>query len=187
MTPDAIAPALSQLFSPEALSHPNPEAWQVETDDLRLLFLLSEDGAWLRILTPIAPLTEAQPYLEQLLEANFDFTQETRYAIHQGVLWGVYHHALASLTLEDFQQAIARLVVLKQSGLDDSFNRLTEQRILEIIRAAKAQGQSLEATLKSIERSYAEGMLGGVEQDPQQQERFLEAWRYQLQRLWNEA
>ncbi|NER82258.1 MAG: hypothetical protein F6K42_22385, partial [Leptolyngbya sp. SIO1D8] len=33
-----------------------PDAWQVETDEFRLLVLLSADQSWLRLLAPLVPV-----------------------------------------------------------------------------------------------------------------------------------
>ncbi|MBE9176965.1 hypothetical protein IQ268_00040 [Oculatella sp. LEGE 06141] len=186
MTPEDITDALTRLFG--ATAQPTgADAWQVEEGNLRLLILLSEDQSWLRALVTIAPAQEAAPYLEQLLEANFDDTQETRYAISQGIVWGVFQHDRNSLTTTDFERAIARLTTMQQTGLDHSFNKLAEEQIRQIIAVAKQQGQSLEATMQTLDRFYQEGVMGGMDQDPQQRDEFLAAWRYQLQRLWNEA
>ncbi|MBF1999973.1 MAG: hypothetical protein IGS50_14045 [Synechococcales cyanobacterium C42_A2020_086] len=186
MTSDEITEVLTNLFG-EAVTVTEPDSWQVEGDALRLLVLLSEDQSWLRALVTIVPAQEAQPFLEQLLEANFDDTQEARYALFQGLLWGVFHHRLATLTPEDFQQAVARLVVLHQRGLGDSFSKLAELQIRQIIRAAKQQGQSLEATLQTLDRLYEEGVMGDMSQGQQVRSDVLGAWRYQLERLWNEV
>src|ERR671932_165256 len=158
MKPEEITDKLTELFGAAAVQTTQPGAWQVETPQLRLLVLLSEDQSWLRILIPIAPALEAQPFFEQLLEANFDDTQETRYALNQNVLWGVFQHNCETLTPEDLKAAIARLVFLHQQSLTSSFDRLVESRIGQIIRAAKRQGQSLEATLQTLQRFYREGL-----------------------------
>ncbi|MGK7948452.1 MAG: hypothetical protein AB4368_06520 [Xenococcaceae cyanobacterium] len=184
---DEIKPLLQQIFGSGEIKQEGDDNWQVEQDDLRLLVILSEDRAWLRILIPIIPLAEAQPFLVQLLAANFDLTQEVRYAIEQNVLWGVFFHRLESLVAEDFCSAIAILIALKQKGLGDAFQQLIEQRIRQIVKASKAQGQSLEDTYKTLERFYQEGMLGDLDRDPQERENFLAAWRYQLERLWSEV
>lgn len=183
---DEITPLLNQIFDSGQISQGNNDNWQVEQGDLRLLVILSEDHSWLRALIPIVPVSEAEPFLAQLLAANFDATQEVRYAIEQNVLWGVFFHRLESLVAEDFCSAIAILIALKKKGLSDSFQKLIEQRVRQIVRASKAQGQSLEATYKTLERFYQEGMLGGIDQDPQERENFLAAWKYQLERLWSE-
>ncbi len=185
MQPTDIATILAECF-PDAVTRPSPEVWQVDTPELRLLVLLSADGSWLRLLLPIAPAREAEPFREQLLEANFDYTQSVRYALSQDTLWGVYHHAVASLSTEDLREAIARLVALKRDGLDAAFDAYVENNMRQIVRAAKQQGQSLESTLQNIDRFYSEGVLGSSDQTPARREQTLEAWRARLERLWTE-
>ena len=182
-----ISDLLDRLFDSEDIKHDAEEAWQIKNSQIHLLVILSEDHSWLRLLSPIATAAEAQSLLPQLLADNFDQTQEVRYALNQNVLWGVYHHRLESLTTEDLESAIASLVSLVEKGLSQSFNTLIEQQIMQIVRAAKAQGQSLESTYQTIDRFYQEGVMGGVDQDPQQREQFLAAWKAQLQRLWSEV
>ena len=186
MTPEEIAGTLTELFSAEVVKSIAPGSWQVETPDFRLLVLLSEDNTWLRVLLPIMPLQEAAAFLSQFLEANFDDTQETRYAVYDDVVWGVFQHNSGTLTNADFANAIARLISLYQAGVNDVFNNLVETRIREIIQAAKQQGQSLEATMQNLDRFYAEGLLGDIDQNTQGREEVLVAWRRQLERLWLE-
>lgn len=185
MTPQDITETLTSLFGDQVQISP-PESWQVEVENLRLLVLLSEDGSWLRSLVTIAPAGEAEPYLKQLLESNFDETQETRYALYSGALWGVFQHSLDSLTMADFEGAIARLLNLQQRGLSELFNQFAEAQIRQIIQAAKLQGQSLEETLQSLTRLYEEGVMGDLESNAAERGRVLGAWRYQLERLWGE-
>lgn len=182
MTPDEITTTLTQFFGSEAKVL-SPETWQVETSNFRLLVLLSKDHSWIRVLIPIAPVHQVQPFIEQILEANFDLTQETRYALHQNVLWGTFHHNLSSLTSLDFSTAVARLVSLYEQGISDFFNQFAETRVRQIIQAAKRQGQSLEATLQTLNRFYQEGVMGDMQQG-QSSEETLAAWRLQLERLW---
>ncbi|NER85382.1 MAG: hypothetical protein F6K42_39000 [Leptolyngbya sp. SIO1D8] len=163
-----------------------PDAWQVETDEFRLLVLLSADQSWLRLLAPLVPVQAAQNFLDQILEANFDKTQEARYALHQNVLWGVFHHELATLTETGMESAINRLQMMKQEGVDPFFNVLVEQQIRQIIQAAKLQRQSLEETMKTLNHFYSEGMMGDMS-GGQYQDQVLEAWRRQLERLWPEV
>lgn len=186
MNPETITNTLKELFD-DSVETPTATSWQVETSKFRLLVLLSEDGTWLRILLPIADASEAQPFFDKLLEANFDTTLETRYAIHQNVLWGVFHHNCATLTAADFSVAVAKLLALQQQGLSDFFSDLIESRIRQIIRVAKIQGQSVETTLQSLDRFYAEGMMGAMELGRESREQTLAAWRYQLERLWPEV
>ncbi|MEH2356963.1 hypothetical protein [Nostoc sp.] len=187
MTPEEIAGTLTELFDTSAFATTAPGSWQVDTPNFRLLVLLSEDNTWLRVLLPILPIQEAQPFLEQFLEANFDDTQEVRYALYERVIWGVFQHNIDTLVSADLSNAINRLVSLHQARLDNVFNRLIESRIRQIIQAAKQQGQSLQATMQSLERFYAEGMMGEINQTSQGREEVLTAWRRQLERLWNEG
>lgn len=171
----------------ESVETPSPTSWQIETDKFRLLILLSEDKNWLRILIPIAPKGDAQPFLDKLLEANFDVTLETRYAIYENVLWGVFQHNFSTLTVADFTLAIQRLLDLKEQGISGYFHEVIENRIRQVIKAAKLQGQTLEATLQTLERFYAEGLMGEIDMNSEYREKTLVAWRYQLERLWSEV
>ncbi|CEJ45670.1 hypothetical protein [Umezakia ovalisporum] len=186
MTPEQIADTLTELFSTAQVTAIAPGSWQVDTSSFRLLVLLSEDNTWLRVLLPIAPIQEAQPFLAQFLEANFDDTQEVRYAFFDTVVWAVYQHNSETLVNQDFVSAIARLVSLFEAGLDHVFHRLTESRIRQIIQTAKQQGQTLQATMQNLERFYAEGLLGEIDQTSAAREQILTAWQRQLERLWNE-
>ncbi|NEQ43644.1 MAG: hypothetical protein F6K00_08830 [Leptolyngbya sp. SIOISBB] len=176
---------LQQRFA-EAVQHNPPDAWQVETPDFRLLVLLSTDQSWLRLLIPIVPGEVAQPYFSQILEANFDLTQEVRYALHQNVLWGVFQYELASLTTVRFEAAISRLLGMKQEGIDPFFNALVEQQIRQIIAAAQQQGQSLAETMQTLDRLYSEGFMGNLDDGSAYQKKVLAAWQRQLERLWSE-
>ncbi|MDZ8071033.1 MAG: hypothetical protein RMY64_36350 [Nostoc sp. DedQUE08] len=187
MTPEEVAATLTELFDTSAVTTTAPGSWQVDTPTFRLLVLLSEDNTWLRVLLPILPIQEAQPFLEQFLEANFDDTQEVRYALYERVIWGVFQHNIDTLVSADLSNAINRLLSLHQARLDNVFNQLIESRIRQIIQAAKQQGQSLQATMQSLERFYAEGMMGEINQTSQGREEVLTAWRRQLERLWNEG
>jgi len=180
-----LSTQLTQLFG-EKVELLAPGSWQIDTPEFRLLVLLSDDQSWLRLLVAIAPAQEAQPFIEQLLEDNFDLTQETRYALQQDVLWGVYQHSCAGLASEDFVSAVQRLLHLRQQGLDNCFSRLVEARVRQIVQAAKQQGQSLEATLQTLDRFYEEGLLGDMKAGATAREETLSAWRYQLTRLWEE-
>lgn len=186
MTPEDITRTLRKSFGPD-IPDPVGGAWQIETPGSRILVLLSDDQSWLRLLVPIAPAQAAHPFLEQLLEANFDATQETRYALHQEVLWGVFQHPLESLSITDFSAALQRLVNLYKLGLSDHFNQLVESRIRQIIEAAKRQGQSLDATLQTLDRFYEEGLLGSIDDSQVSRQESLAAWQRQLERLWSEV
>lgn len=185
MTHIEITEILSQLF-PQQVEQIDDTAWRVRAEASQLLVLLSEDHTWLRAMVSIAPYSVAEPYLVQLLEANFDTTQEVRYALHENVLWGMFQHALPTLDAADFERAIARLVHLQRTGLDESFSQLAETQIRQIIQAAKQRGQTLEETLQTLDRFYEEGVMGDLGQSAESRQSVLGAWRYQLERLWDE-
>jgi hypothetical protein len=187
MKPEEIVGTLTELFEADSINEVEPGSWQIETPEFRLLVILSEDSNWLRILLPIIPIQQAASFLEQFLEANFDDTQEVRYALQSGVIWGVFQHSRESLLPQDFRNAVLRLVTLHQAGLNNVFGRLIESRIRQIITAAKLQGQSLEATMQTLERFYAEGVMGDMESPQTGRDDTLAAWRNQLERLWPEV
>lgn len=185
MTPQNITTLLNRRFG-DACDVKPPDAWQVDTPELRLLVLLSPDQTWMRILVPIVAMAEAQPFLSEILAANFDHTQMARYAVHENTLWGAFHHDLASLGEPQFLAAIDQLVTMKQASVAPFFNTLIETRVRQIIQAAKLQGQSLEATMQTINRFYAEGMMGDMK-DSTYGDQALIAWQRQLERLWPEV
>ena len=98
----------------------------------------------------------------------------------------MFQHNSSTLVSADLSSAIARLISLHEAGLNDVFNRLIENRIRQIIQAAKQQGQSLQSTMQNLERFYTEGLLGEIEQTQEAREQVLAVWRYQLERMWNE-
>ncbi len=182
---EIIEPILKQIFSQATLTHKTEDTWQIDHDGIKILVILSEDKSWLRILTTIAPVQEVQPLLTSILEANFETTGEIRYALAENVLWAVFHHRVSSLIEEDFVLAISSLVSLAEQGLSGLFRQLMEKRILAVIKASKLQGQTKTTTYQTLERFYQEGMLGGIDQTPEQREIFLSAWKHQLDRLWD--
>ncbi len=183
MTPQDITAILQTRFAHACEIQP-PNAWQVETSDMRLLALLSEDQAWLRLLVPIVPMAEAQPYLAEILRANFD--RITCYAAHENLLWGVFQHDLPSLDGDQFSAALDQLITMKQAGVSPFFTSLIETKVRQLIQAAKLQGQTLETTMQTINRFYAEGVMGNME-DNEYGRKALAAWQGQLERLWPEV
>ena len=186
MKTDRIGILLAEIFAENTIEQQTQNSWQVANETIRILVLLSDDSSWLRILTPIGTQKDAEPFLETLMEANFDRTGEVRYALGQNVLWGVFQHSLESLTEKDFCSAIASIVSLAEKGLSQAFQGIIENRIREIVKVAKTQGQSKEATYQMIERFYQEGMLGGLDQPAEERDNFLASWKAQLDRLWEQ-
>ena len=184
MTPDDITTALENRFGKDVAQRVSDDAWQVETDDVRLLVI--RPGAWLKLMIPLMQVAEAQPFVAQMMAANFDETQEARYAFHQGVVWAVFQYDMAALALSQFESAVECLLALKADGVDIFFNRMVEAQITQIILASKQQGKNLEATMKTLDRFYSEGMMGdmGKNGNSDYQQQALGAWRRQLERLW---
>ena len=181
-----ITTLLKELFPENPVEQKTDNSWQVANGNITILVLLSDDNSWLRILTPIGTQKDAEPFWETLMEANFERTGEVRYGLGQNVLWGVFQQSLESLTEKNFCSAIASIVLLAEEGLSEAFQGIVENRIRQIVKAAKIQGQSKEATYQMIERFYQEGMLGGLDQPAPERENFLASWKAQLDRLWEE-
>ncbi|NJN48881.1 MAG: hypothetical protein HC805_02625 [Alkalinema sp. RL_2_19] len=186
MTPQELPNNLAALFG-DAVQTLAPGSYQIETEGFRMLVLLSPEQDWLRVLLPVAPAIEAMPFMEELLEANFDRTLETRYALHQDLLWVTFQHCLEGLTEHDLNLAVHRLVELHQQGIDQVFTSFAQKRVREIIKAAKQQGQSLEATLQTLDRFYEEGVMGDISGPPEEREKMMESWHHQLKRLWDQV
>ncbi|MGB7085399.1 MAG: hypothetical protein WBD47_07590 [Phormidesmis sp.] len=181
MTPDDITKALTTRFGEQACQRVSDDAWKVETDGLRLLAI--RPGPWIKLMVPLIPIAEAQPYVSQMLTANFDETQEARYAFHQDVVWGIFQYNMVALGLPQFTSAVDQLLALKANGVSDFFSNMVEAQVTQIIVASKRQGQSLEATLQTLDRFYAEGMMGDMG-DSSYQNNALASWQRQLERLW---
>ncbi len=180
MTPDDLTDALTARFGGAAQYAP-PDAWQVETEKMRLIAIANPP--LLKLMTPIMPIAEAQSFITQMLEANFDQTQEARYAFHQNVVWGVSQLDFETLTPPLLGRTIDQLTEMKSQGAEIFFSRLMETQITQIITAAKLQGQSLEDTIKTLDRFYSEGVMGEMGEQ-EYQDKAMTAWRKQLERLW---
>jgi hypothetical protein len=178
-----IDPILSALYGAE-LQAIEMGLWQVETAQYRLLVLLSEDQSWLRMMIPIAPAAEAEPFLQLLMENNFDETGEARYGLHQDALWGVFQHGVESLSRDGLLSAIAQLVRLQEQGLSHCFEQFVDQQVTTIIRASKQQGMTLDMTIQNLDRFYQEGVMGDLDDPATEREGTLAAWRERLERLW---
>ncbi len=185
VTPEDIQPFLTKRFG-TLLKIIDADSYQVDTPDYRLLIILSAQQSWLRILIPIAPAAEAMTFVEEFLSANFDATLETRYALHQDVLWGVWQHSVVGLTIEDFSTAIEHAIELKQVGIDRAFRDFATKQVREIIRIAKQRGDTREQTIQTLDRFYAEGVMGDLGATEDIRKEMMTAWQYQLEKLWDE-
>ncbi|WP_373538412.1 hypothetical protein [Chamaesiphon sp.] len=186
MTPEDIRSILTTRFD-TTLKIVDADSYQIETPAYRLLVILSAEQSWVRTLIPIAPAADAMTFMEEFLAANFDDTLETRYAVQQGVLWAVWQHSVAGLTAEDFQTAIDRSIELKQVGIDRAFQNFATKQVKAIVNIAKQRGDTLEQTMQTLDRFYAEGVMGDLGATEEIRTEMMTAWQYQLERLWNES
>lgn len=185
VTPEDISSFLTNRFG-TTLKIVDAQSYQVDTPDYRLLIILSAQQSWVRMLVPIAPAAEAMTFVEEFLSANFDATLETRYAMNQGVLWGVWQHSVAGLTTEDFNTAIDRLIDLKRVGIDRAFQDFSTKQVKAIVSIAKQRGDTLEQTMQTLDRFYAEGVMGDLGATEDIRTEMMSAWQYQLERMWNQ-
>jgi hypothetical protein len=186
VTPENIQTFLTNRFG-TTLKIVDTDSYQVETPDYRLLIILSAQQSWIRILVPIAPAADAMTFMEEFLSANFDATLETRYAINQEVLWGVWQHSVAGLTTEDLNTAIDHSIDLKRVGVDRAFQDFSTKQVKAIVSIAKKRGDTLAQTMQTLDRFYAEGILGDLGATEDIRQEMMTAWQYQLERLWNQA
>jgi hypothetical protein len=178
-----ISPILTSMYG-EQLQTLELGLWQVEADAYRLLVLVSDDRTWLRMMIPIAPAAEAEPFLQTLMESNFDDTGEARYGLHQDALWAIFQHGLEALSQEGFLSALSQIVRLQEQGLSRSFDQYVNQQVTYIIQAAKQQGMTLEMTLQNLDRFYEEGVMGDLDASASERTGTLAAWRERLESLW---
>jgi hypothetical protein len=169
-----------------ALTKVDENSYQLETAEYRLMIILSGEQSWLRVLIPIAPADDAITFIEQFLHANFDATLEVRYALYEDILWGVWQHSVAGLTIEDFSMAIERSIELKQVGIDRAFRDFATKQVREIARIAKKRGDTLEQTIQTLDRFYAEGVMGDLGATEDVRQEMMTAWRFQLKKIWAE-
>lgn len=164
-----------------------PGQWQLESEHSRLLVLTNPERDWLRMMVPIAPEQEALPFAKELLQASFDRTRETRFALQEGVLWGMYQHRLSTVTGDDLLAALQQLETLRAGGLQTAFDDLIETKMRQIVAVLSEQGKSLEDAFQTLERLYEEGVLGSMQASREDRDSMLQAWRAKLSRIWQET
>ncbi|MEM9137310.1 MAG: hypothetical protein AAGB01_08175 [Cyanobacteria bacterium P01_F01_bin.42] len=183
---------LEELLSHLKTSHSIPfqsvgeKIWRASLDWGEMVMLLSEEDSWLRLMVPISSVSQAQPFLQELLELNFEATTIVKYAIAQQMLWAVFNHPLASLQEADVAIALERLIALREQGLSNCFEIHADRQVSLIIAASKRQGLTLESTLQNLERFYREGIIGDLSDTDATIQLTLDRWRSRLERLWSE-
>lgn len=166
------------------LSEAGENFWRHTWDSGELILMLSEDQSWVRMMIPIASMTQAQPFFQELLELNFEETTLVRYAIAHGMLWGVFNHPMETLQVKDIELAFNCLLTLQQQGVTRCFDVHADRQVRLIIQASKRQGLSLKATLQNLERFYREGIIGDLSDSGATIQLTLTRWRDRLERLW---
>ena len=106
MTVERMA-ELIQRIDEEAVQDGN--TWLFHVGTLETILVYDEGADRMRVMIPINEADALPPEeLERLLQANFDSALDARYAIANGLLWGVFIHPLSSLTDEDFLLGIGQ-------------------------------------------------------------------------------
>lgn len=87
--------------------------WQFNLRERPMMILTDANANRMRIMTPILEETELEgDQLKIMLEANFDRALDAKYALFKGVVWSVYTHPLAELSVEQFKSAMGQVVTL---------------------------------------------------------------------------
>lgn len=90
--------------------------WQFELHETTLMILTDEEANRMRIMAPIAEEKDLETdQYKTMLEANFDRALDAKYAVFQGVVWSVFTHPLAELTVEQLKDAMQQVVNLSQN------------------------------------------------------------------------
>lgn len=121
-------------------------SWYFHVEGLETAVVYDVAADRMRILIPIGPVEElVAEDLERMMQANFDSALDARYAIAQGMLWGVFIHPLSSLSDDEFLVGLgqtANVVVTYGSsyssglfiyGNGDS-SEIERQRLIEKLR-----------------------------------------------------
>ncbi len=90
--------------------------WEVTLGDRNLLVLANFPSNRMRILTPVAPVTELSvEQVQSILLANFHTTLDARYAITEGTVVSLYVHPLQSLQANDLRSALRQVASLAET------------------------------------------------------------------------
>ena len=119
---DTVHSAMSNARLDQLISRIDPDAegnagrWRIIYDKLELFVMTDEKADRMRIMTPIDKAEGLEKEaLVRMMQANFDAALDSRYAIANGVLWGVFIHPLASLTDKDFFSGVAQTLAVRKT------------------------------------------------------------------------
>jgi len=112
MTLEELAAAFEQVEAGAAVAGHTERAWQLEHRGARIQAVVGGDDRRVQIVTPIAAVDGLDDdVLTKLLEANF-FSTDCRYALGNGLVWGVFSHRLTTLSAADLHAALDELAAL---------------------------------------------------------------------------
>ena len=101
--------AIVRRIDSEAKSLGNGWIFSVENMEVTLVYDTSADR--MRVLVPIAEVAKIdKDELLRLMQANFDSALDARYAVANGVLWGVFIRPLNSLSDRDFLSGVGQTI-----------------------------------------------------------------------------
>ncbi len=101
--------AIIQKVDAEAKREGN--SWQFTIAKRPMIVVSDPNADRMRIITPIANASALDAaMLERLMQANYDAALDARYALGQGLLWGVFIHPLSSLKERDFLSGLGQTV-----------------------------------------------------------------------------
>ena len=82
-------------------------------EDVQLFVITDVHNGRMRVMTPIRPYQDISPgEMTRMMQANFDSALDARYAVAQGMLWGVYIHPFEPLQKNQLISGIGQVVNL---------------------------------------------------------------------------
>ncbi len=90
--------------------------WQFLMNERPMMILTDQNANRMRIMAPILEEKELErDQYKVMLEANFDRALDAKFAIYEGVVWSVYTHPLAELTVEQLKDAMRQVSALAEN------------------------------------------------------------------------
>lgn len=104
----AILEQMDQVIKAlDAKAQRTGNSWQFTLQDRVMLVVTDTNAARMRIITPIALISDLpEDAMQRLMQANFDTALDARYAVAQNLVWGAFLHPLDTLTTRDFAAGI---------------------------------------------------------------------------------
>ena len=110
-------PALERLaelvmrIDPASQINETGTAWQMKVAETTLIVVTDPNADRMRIMTPIASASDVTDELmARMMQANFDSALDARYALAQGIIWGVFIHNLSDLSDKEFLSGLGQTV-----------------------------------------------------------------------------